>query len=136
MIKLLRFVASAFNARVAYIDCDGCVLKKFIVPSHVAPEAWLDWWQENLQPTPVIWRRLALLYLLRTLGVRLVLWTNRADRQREVTLQALGAHARLFESMIFCDGQKQHSVLDGPVMEDDSRYVSVGRGNNLLVASL
>lgn len=137
-MRTLRFIAAAFTAGVAYIDCDGCILKKMPVPSTVPMPYRLIWWKHNLAPTPVVKRRLPLLYFLRFFGVALVLWTNRSHHHRRITAEALGKHARLFESMRFRDGCKITDTLDGPVMDDDASYLTCTPNfhSNLLVKSL
>lgn len=136
---MIKFIRAAFSAGVAYIDCDGCILKKFPVPDYIQQGIWrLLWWRQNLQPTPVIWHRLPLLYFLRLFGVRLVLWTNRGMQHRSVTTASLGKHIRLFDEMRFRDGCKILDRLDGPVMDDDAAYFSCAPSshNCLLVESL
>lgn len=134
----MRFIFAAFTAGVAYIDCDGCILEKFKVPGNIDPSFRLLWWKMNLSATPVVTRQLPLLYFLRFFGVRLVLWTNRGHNHRYVTIEALGKHAQLFESMRFRDGCKITDRLDGPVMDDDSIYFTCAPEFNhcLLVKSL
>lgn len=121
-MNTLRFIAAAFTAGVAYIDCDGCILKKMPVPDTVPMPYRLIWWKHNLQPTPVIKRRLPLLYFLRFFGVRLVLWTNRERSHRMLTMRALGKHIKLFSMLQFLGGTKVLDRLDGPVMDDDPAY--------------
>lgn len=137
MIALLKFLFSAYRAGVAYIDCDGCILKKFPVPSYVPKDQALEWWKTCLKPTAILRHRIALLYVLRFLGVRLILWTNRRPTHRPITYLALRAHWSLFDhdEMHFCDGQKGSLFLEGPVMDDDPKYAALGFGHNLLVES-
>jgi hypothetical protein len=135
-MQLFKFIAAAMRAGVAYIDCDGCVLKKFPVPESVSRPYKLLWWKYNLEPTPVVWRRLSLLYFLYFIGVRLVLWTNRDWSHRAVTVLALGKHIRVFSVLRFRGGTKILDRLDGPVMDDDVAYLSCGTGPGLLVKSL
>jgi hypothetical protein len=135
-MSTLRFIAAAFTAGVAYIDCDGCILKKFPVPSNVPMPYKLLWWTHNLEPTVVIRRRLPLLYFLYFIGVRLVLWTNREYSHCMITRQALGKHVRIFSMLRFRGGTKILDRLDGPVMDDDRAYLPCGKGAGLLVKSL
>lgn len=135
-MRLIKFISTAFSAGVAYIDCDGCLLKKFPVPASVPTAYKLRWWKHNLEPTSVIRRRLPLLYFLRFFGVHLVLWTNRDWMHRDVTLQALGKHIELFSLLRFRSGSKIIDRLDGPVMDDDGIYLTCGKGAGLLVRSL
>lgn len=133
---MIRFIFAAVKTRVAYIDCDGCILKKFPVPEHICMPFRLMWWRLNLAPTPVIRTRLIVLYVLRLLGVRLVLWTNRGLQHCFITVDALGKHAQLFDEMRFRDGNKILDKLDGPIMEDDARYLACSEHPGLLVKSL
>lgn len=133
MNAVLHFIFSALRTGVAYIDVDGCVLKKFPVPCYVPIHARLEWWRAHLQPTAVVRSRVVLLYVLRALGVHLVLWTNRAPEHFDVTRKALGKHWKLFRRFRFCDGRKEDDSLSGPVMDDDQKYVDLGVGYSLLV---
>lgn len=133
---MIRFIIAAFTAGVVYVDCDGCVLRKFPVPKTVPGVFALLWWRTHLQPTKVIKRRLPMLYFLRLFGVRLVLWTNRMHRHRGVTIESLGTHAWLFDELRFRDGCKITDRLDGPVIDDDGIYLSCGKGRGLLVSKV
>lgn len=136
MTKLIKFIRAAFDAGVVYVDCDGTLLKKFPVPEHICSPFKLLWWSTNLDVTPVIKRRLPLLYLLRLFGVRLVLWTNRGMQHWPVTHKALGRHAMLFDMVRFRGGTKVLDSLDGPIIEDDERYLACTQHPSLLVRSL
>lgn len=147
-VNTLAFIFDAMLYGFAYIDCDGTLLKKFRLPADddcrvkdgrllENGQTALEWWRDNLQPTPVIWSRLAMCYLLRLLDVELILWTNRYPTQEAVTRQALGQHAKLFIRMDFQSGDKHNcNYLNGPVMDDDPKYLPVGKGHGLLVRSL
>jgi hypothetical protein len=137
VIAVLRFLFSAYRAGVAYIDVDGCVLKKFPVPSYVPKHESLNWWKEHLKPTQVVFSRIVLCYVLSAIGVRLILWTNRRPTHRPITYLALRSHWKLFDwdEMYFCEGQKERVFLEGPVMDDDPKYVALGVGYSLLVES-
>lgn len=136
MIKFIRFIKAAFDTGVVYVDCDGVLLKKFPVPEHVAGGLKLLWWSLNLEETPIIKRRLPLLYLLRLFGVRLILWTNRGIQHHKITISALGRHILLFDMLRFRNGLKIEDRLPGPVIEDDERYFVCTRLPSLLVKPL
>lgn len=98
---------------------------------------FLLWWRENLTVRPIIKRRLPLLYLLRFLGVKLHIWTNRDhEKHFEVTRASLGRHAWLFKTWEFYDGTKIQSRMPGPVMDDQEAYLACGTGASLLVSQL
>ena len=136
-VDAFKFLLRARAAGVAYIDCDGCILKRYSVPPELNL-SWtqsLLWWRDNLQATPTVLSRIAFCYLLRFVGVRLVLWTNRAQEHIFVTLEALGEHCLLFDDMLFRDGCKIQDRLDGPVMDDQEAFLSCGSVPGLLVGS-
>lgn len=147
-MSTLRFIWDAWLGGYAFIDMDGTILKKFRLPGGdeclvgdsrtlLNGMSALEWWKANLQPTAVIKRRLPLLYLLKALGVKLIVWTNRCPQHETVTRKALGVHARLFNHMLFYDGQKgKCNWLLGPVLDDDPKYLPCGTGRGLLVKSL
>lgn len=137
LMRTLRFILSAFWHGYAYIDLDGCLLKRFRCPGGVDAMHALDWWRANLQPTPIVYQRLVLLYILRLLGVKLAIWTNRQPYHEKVTREALGRHMWLFSFQFYCAGQKHKGPrLGGPVMDDQEKYLKCGTGFNLLVEQL
>lgn len=140
MIQTLRFIRDAVLCGCAYIDLDGCLLKRFRCPKELklSGARALIWWMENLAPTPIVYRRLALLYVLRLLGVRVIMWTNRTQclHHLNVTHKALRRHMWLFAEMRFRDGQKIMDRVDGPVMDDQPAYLKCGIGPGLLVEQL
>lgn len=131
MISAIRFLVSAVRCGVAYIDCDGTLVEKFPVPPGI--EVPLLWWSENLQPTARKRGPILLCRLLKAMGVRLILWTNRGWQHEVVTRRALGRHWYLFDEVQFRGGLKIQDRLDGPVMEDDARYFICSRYASLLV---
>lgn len=134
MRRHLAFLVSAVRCRAAFIDVDGCLVRKFHPPANT-PDA-LQWWIDNLQVTPVIRRRLPLLYLCKLLGVKLVLWTNRHPKHETVTTRALGVHAWLFDDMVFYGGTKSNATCLGPVMDDEERHVIGRMRGSMLVRSM
>lgn len=131
---MLRFFLSAVRTRRAYIDLDGCLLERLIIPKNVPKENALEWWKANLCPTRIIRRRLFLLYVLRSCGVRLIVWTNRAPYHDSVTRAALGRHAHLFAEWLYMEGNKHATTRVGPCMDDDARFIG-NRFADLLVHS-
>lgn len=136
---MIRFIFDALRYRCAYIDLDGCLLLRFKCPHSLGLKGieWLLWWRENLPVRPIIKRRLPLLYLLRLLGVKLIVWTNRDKLMHHgVTIQSLGRHRWLFSEEQYYDGQKIMSRVPGPVMDDQKPYLACGKGRGLLVFQL
>lgn len=137
--RTLRFILSALWYGCAFIDLDGCILRRFHCPRDLGLKGieWLLWWRENLPVRPLIKRRLPLLYLLKFLGVRLYVWTNRDMLMHYgLTIESLGKHTRLFTNYNFYDGQKIMSRVPGPVMDDQPAYLACGKGSSLLVFQL
>jgi hypothetical protein len=118
MKDTLKFIAAAYASGVAYIDVDGTILRRY--SWYGKQDMTLQLWMENLMPTRIIKRRLPLLYLLKWMGVRLVLWTNRPPELRWPTMLSLGRHIHLFSRTEFHNGKKYESVcyLPGPIMDD------------------
>lgn len=121
-MRLLLFVVTAVYRRNAYIDLDGCLLHKFSVPFNVKKNR-LQWWMDNLSPTPIVKRRLWMLYLLKLFGVKLHIWTNRSLCHAKVTQTALGKHMRLFSGVYFMGGKKDELPRFGPCIDDEPKYV-------------
>jgi hypothetical protein len=122
-MRLLRFIVSAWLHRHAYIDLDGCLLRKMPMPGGMTMDEALVYWVANLRPMPIVRRRLVLCYVLRLLGVRLYVWTNRPLEHEPITLAALGLHAWLFSAMYHLEGHKQELRRFGPCMDDQAKYV-------------
>jgi hypothetical protein len=136
MRNVLQFIRAARKAGVAYIDVDGTLLKKFEVPDSVPAEERLLWWLANKHRAKRVWSRIALLWVLRLLRVRLIMWTNRSGGLRLVTYSSLGRYTwSLFEGFQFHGGHKRYSYPLGPVLDDEPEYVALGRPGSLLVES-
>lgn len=136
---MIRFFLSAVRYRCAFIDLDGCILRRMRCPRNLGLKGveFLLWWREHLSVQPIIRRRLPLLYILRIMGVKLIVWTNRdASLHSNVTLQSLGIHARLFSDIRYYDGTKIQSRVPGPVMDDQINYLACGKGHGYLVTQL
>lgn len=128
MRNVLRFIASAYGAGIAYIDVDGTLVRR-----QRMGDGDLDHWMANLMPRPVIFSRLVVCYILHWLGVRLVLWTNRPEEVRWGTMLSLGRHIYIFDRAEFHGSGRDpitgkipkpyrskyhHMPTDGPVMDD------------------
>lgn len=123
-MKLLKFIASAWLHRHAYIDLDGCLLRKMKMPRMPGgPDAALAYWGANVAPTPIVRKRLVLCYVLKLLGVRLYIWTNRWPQHDAVTRQALGRHMWLFSGTYYMEGKKATIARLGPCMEDQKKFL-------------
>lgn len=134
-MSLLRFLIMAHQTKNAYIDMDGCLLHRMPIPAHVPPEQALEYWMANLCATRVIKRRLVLLYVLRAMGVRLHVWTNRSPQHEAVTRQSFGRHYyRLFATTHYGAGQKRHYPRCGPCMDDEAKNVGAYPGDLLVKA--
>lgn len=131
----LCFIARAVQCRSAYIDMDGCLLRAISIPAHIPPRDGLTWWLANIRATTIVRRRLLLLYVLRAVGVRLYVWTNRPECLKAMTWSALGVHRRLFSGSHFMAGQKWRVPRSGSWIDDEARHVDSARGD-LLVASI
>lgn len=146
---MLRFIFDAVRYRCAYIDLDGCILRRMRVKDDARYIHFMStqpgtnfhpmvWWRENLTVRPLIKRRLPLLYLLRyVFRVKLHIWTNRDFwLHGQVTIQSLGKHHRLFSGWQFHNGTKIQTRVPGPVMDDQKNYLACGKGRGLLVSQL
>lgn len=136
---MIRFIFDALYYGCAYIDLDGCILRRMRCPMDTGMKGidFLLWWRENLTVRPLIKRRLPLLYLLRICGVKLIVWTNRDfGLHASVTFKSLGKHRHLFQGFQFHDGTKIQTRVPGPVMDDQKNYLACGKGRGLLVSQL
>ena len=122
-MRLLKFIANAHKHGHAYIDMDGCLLRRMLVPSSVLPSQALDWWMKNLSATAIVKRRLILLYVLKLLGVQLHIWTNRSPQHEALTRKAFGRHIWLFSSMSFAAGKKRALPRLGPCIDDEESNI-------------
>lgn len=122
-MSLLKFIRNARQCGHAYIDMDGCLLHKMPIPSHVLPDQALDYWMANLCATRVVRHRLALLYVLKLLGVQLHLWTNRSPEHEPVTRASFGRHYAVFVDHHYGAGKKRKVQRLGPCIDDEERNV-------------
>jgi hypothetical protein len=133
MLSYLRFVLCAVRCGHAYIDFDGTLCRAVPVDgTHYTGPSMLDAWRQEVATqvlqgrARLIKRHVALLLLLRVLGVQLHLWTNRGVEMRWPTLGVLGPLAGLFRSMTFYDGRKGDNMpLCGPIIDDEQKYVEI-----------
>lgn len=131
-MRLLRFILSAIFSRHAYIDMDGCLLQKMRMPQFRNALDALDYWMVNLDVTPIVRRRLLLLYLLKLFGVRLHIWTNRSLEHQWVTRCALRRHIWLFDEHYYLAGKKHLLARKGPCMDDQAKYIVEAYGDLLV----
>jgi len=54
------------------------------------------------------------------------LWTNRNAGLADKTIETLGRFKSLFDSLMFCEGTKGSSVLEGVVIDNTPKYLSCG----------
>lgn len=123
MKPFVKFFITAIKYRTAYIDLDGCLVRKMKIPTYIKGRDVLDWWMENLAPTSIVYHRLLILYLLRMCGVTLIIWTNRQMYHVVVTHKSLGKHMWLFACSYYLAGNKYHYHRVGPLMDDQIRYI-------------
>lgn len=148
MKAYLLFALAALHARNAYIDFDGTLAHSVHVPAptgaDLGGDAWLQAWQLEINRMGrgrLVYTRLLFLLVLRLLGVRLHLWTNRGPAVRDATLLTLGLWVRLFMTLGFY-GQESNAMPDktasaaehlGPLMDDMPKYVALGKPGSMLV---
>lgn len=133
-MRLIRFLIAAITYGNVYVDMDGCLLHRMPIPPHVPPSEALDYWMANLCQTRLIKRRLALLYVLRAMGVKLHVWTNRSPQHEAVTRDSFGKHYRLFSSHHYGAGKKRQYPRCGPCIDDEEKNVGAYPGDLLVKA--
>jgi len=118
-----------------YIDVDGTIL------SQKLDLEFKDRWQRDGYAATVAWyvhqgvanlrRRwwlLLILTVMAAVGIELVLWTNRFDRNREATKANLGWFWRIFQEHQFWNSTKGEAVpQDGWVIDNEPSYVAKAR---------
>ena len=128
MNNYFDFFKKAIGQKV-FVDVDGTILKSFEIPDDVKGNK-LVWWNENLDVTDKLYFRLLYLAGLKLMGSELVVWTNRAEHHKEMTLKALGLFRYLFSDFQFHCGKKAKQYNSSMlVMDDDKRY----NGDNSLI---
>jgi len=116
--KVFDFIQSAKN-QIVYVDVDGTLLQSMRIPSDVTGNK-LNWWRENLKVTKPIFSRFVLCAVLKILGCKLIIWTNRFPEHRDVTLKGLGFAKILFSDFQFFGGKKVYSPEMFVI--DDAKY--------------
>jgi hypothetical protein len=56
------------------------------------------------------------------MGVEIIVWTNRGEEQRDITLRNLGCIKDIVSDWQFRDGQKKKDILDGYVVDNEDRF--------------
>lgn len=83
-------------------------------PAEIPPAEKLAWYQSHVGELSSIRERTRFLSELKRAGCQLVLWSNRSEDLRELTESKLAKiHAlKLFDELLFCDGNKKADKND------------------------
>jgi hypothetical protein len=121
-VSMVKFILNAIGKTI-YVDVDGTILRNLAIPESVPAKEKFFWWKENLGKSDIIFSRLVLCIILRMLGCKLVIWTNRGEEHRDVTMQSLGFAKYIFSNFEFHNGKKSKTYsADKIVIDDDARY--------------
>lgn len=122
-MKTFDFIRNSARKTV-YVDVDGTILESMKIPSGVK-NAFV-YWNENLSVTKIIWSRILILAVLKLLGSKLVIWTNRSIIHADVTFKSLGMTKNLFSEFYFYNGDKSKFYnKDMRLIDDDKKYLGV-----------
>lgn len=109
-----------------YVDFDGTIAGYLYAPDGAFRN--YVWWRANIDACrPLRTWLLRLLSLARRLGARIILWTDRNEDLRDMTVRNLGKWAGLFDEMQFRSGQKTYDRLLGLIIDDNPAYRHCGR---------
>lgn len=117
--------------RTVFVDMDGTILKAFEIPAYVTGNK-LMWWNQNLDVTDIILNRALYLVILKALGCKLVVWTNRPESKKDITIKALGIFSALFSEFQFHAGKKVANA-DMFIIDDDKKFAGI---NTLTVTKI
>ena len=119
--EIFNFLKNAMGNTV-YVDVDGTLMRSFEIPENVEGNKFL-WWNENLAPTKILYTRIFLCAILRMLGSKLIIWTNRSNAHKGMTIKSLGLAKFLFSDFRFFEGEKKGTYNKNMfVIDDDKRY--------------
>lgn len=123
-----------------YVDFDGTLadakhdneFKKRVKEEGM--EKTMQWYNatkvSNLELNKVLIERLQ---QMKEKGIEIILWTNRGEAQKEMTVENLGKNAELFSEMQFRSGAKGKDSLDGFVFDNEEKYLACGKEGGELI---
>ena len=126
-----------------YVDVDGTLLcgshDALFAGRLAAGEDFgvvLDWYNStHVADLAINWSLVNELKELKARGHKLILWTNRGDKQFSMTKDNLGDIWDMFEDYLFLDGGKRKlEPVKGHVYEDVEKYAQLGTEGYTLVS--
>jgi hypothetical protein len=119
--EMFNFLKNAIGKTI-YVDVDGTILRSFQIPADVKGNKFF-WWKKNLAPTKMIYSRIFFCFVLWLCGSKLIIWTNRSNAHKSMTVKNLGLAKFMFSEFRFFEGEKKATYKkDMFVIDDDRRY--------------
>lgn len=110
-----------------YIDMDGTLLDGSHDAKFIASGYNIEWYDtQYVDGLAVNYRLVNVLVKLRARGHKLILWTNRGEKQMAMTKANLGIVWDLFHEHQFHGGKKYGTNLDGYTIDNETKYVHKG----------
>jgi hypothetical protein len=109
-----------------YVDVDGTLLDHSHDQQFIASGYDLSWYnQQYVSDLAINIGLVAELILLKKYN-KLVLWTNRGEEQKEMTIENLGNIWNMFDEHQFHSGKKYGTNVDGYTFDNEAKYVNNG----------
>jgi hypothetical protein len=128
------FILGVLDLDVIYVDCDGVLLSSELdnwfknrieeVGFKNAIKEYEEMYVDDLEVNIKLIK--LLINLKKRKNVRVVLWTNRGETERDMTMSNLGEYWNVFDEVMFREGQKKNDKLNGIVVDNEERYLKCG----------
>jgi hypothetical protein len=121
-----------FILKTIYVDVDGTLLDSRLDNEFASrygndSDSAVQWYDNNwCADLEVNWVLVVQLVIMRVIGCKLVLWTNRGSRQVAMTKANLGIVWFLFSDHLFYEGAKRHAQVQGLVIDNERKYEDCG----------
>lgn len=117
--EVVNFIKKV-SRQTVFVDVDGTILKSFKIPENVTGNK-LVYWNENLTKTSIIFSRIAICIILKIVGCKLVIFTDRGENHKNITIDALGIFKNLFSDFQFYAGKKHNFYNPEMFLIDDNK---------------
>ena len=113
--------------KTIYVDVDGTLLHKEHDMNYLASGCDLEWYNSvYVDHLAVNFRLVHILIKLKKRGNKLVLWTNRGEKQVLMTMANLAEIWFLFDEHHFYNGKKFGTNVDGYTFDNEVKYINKG----------
>lgn len=111
--------------KTIYVDMDGTLLHGELDRLYIAMGKDMNWYnQQYVDNLAINYRLVRVLKKLKKRGHKLVLWTNRGEKQIGMTNANLGELWHLFDEHQFHNGMKYGTNIGGYTFDNEGKYIN------------